>query len=310
MKQSRGQVDILVIGESGRLAKALALAAATNWPDLVVESLGRCSGMDLTDRTQTRRIIRKLKPKVIINTAAVTSVDKVEERLSHAISLNALGAGVVAQACRENDVSLIHISTDYVYDGRKGASYVERDAENPLNMYGRSKFLGDQLIRAILPAAMIIRTAWLFDSDDGSFFSKVIAHIHKTHRAKGAIDQFGSPTYLPSLANALMELAELGLRGDNLPTTLHLAGCGDATRFDVVSRIAQTYSKLTGIDVAVEEARLSDWGTTTHRPMDTRLDISLASRLGLDLIDWSIGIDFAVRDWVSAQSDSIRNSAA
>lgn len=292
------RVDVLIIGESGRLAKALAVSAQSNSPNLVVKSLGRASGMDLTQRTETRRLIRQLNPKVVINTAAVTSVDSVEAQLCHAVSLNALGAGVVAQCCRENNADLIHVSTDYVYDGKKGAAYVEGDTENPLNMYGRSKFLGDQLIRSILPEATIIRTAWLFDANDGSFFSKVIEHIDERKCAKGATDQMGCPTYLPSLADALMALVEALLLGKTLPTTLHLAGRGEATRFDVVSRIARAYSALTGSDVMAEEALLSDWGTTTNRPLDTRLDISLASSLGISLSAWQNGVDRAVKDWV------------
>jgi len=300
MIEPRIRPDILIIGESGRLASALVRSSENSASGLKVISLGRDSGMDITNRTATRQIIRTIKPKVIINTAAVTSVDKVEERLCRAIALNSLGAGVIAQCCREHDIKLIHISTDYVYDGRKCVPYSEEDSENPLNMYGRSKYIGDQIVRSILPDAAIVRTAWLFDADDGSFFSTVLTHISRTKEAKGATDQIGSPTYLPSLADALLIYAKALLDGHEVPTLLHLAGRGEATRFDVVSYIAEVYSSITGEKVRVKKAVLSDWETTTQRPLDTRLNCALASSLdlGLELQAWKVGIEHAVQTWI------------
>lgn len=308
MIEPRNRPDILVIGESGRLASALVRSSEKNTSGLKVSSFGRDSGMDITNRSATRQLVRTIKPKVIINTAAVTSVDKVEERLCRAIALNSLGAGVIAQCCREHDIKLIHISTDYVYDGRKCAPYSEGDSENPLNMYGRSKYMGDKIVRSILPDAAIVRTAWLFDADDGSFFSTVLAHINQTKEAKGATDQIGNPTYLPSLADALLKYAKALLDGHEVPALLHLAGSGAATRFDVVSYIAEVYSRITGEKVRVKKALLSDWGTTTQRPLDTRLSGALASGLdlGLELQAWQVGIEHAVQTWIQEHGVQIQ----
>ncbi|MEM6898884.1 MAG: dTDP-4-dehydrorhamnose reductase [Pseudomonadota bacterium] len=298
-------LDLLIIGHQGRLARALRAAIEAYRPDLSYLSHGR-DHLDITNRADSRRAIISLKPKIVINTAALTQVDDAQNVQSQAFDVNARGAAVVAQACREAGSALIHVSTDYVFNGQAGRPYVESDMTAPLNVYGRTKCFGERLVHRFLPEATVLRTAWLFDAWDEAFFSNVLTAMHKTGRVRGAKDQLGSPTYLPGFSQALLELGSSVLDGTKLPPLLHLAGAGQASRYDVVEQMASVYREQTGARVEVEMASIHDWPNAANRPADSRLDCTLAeSFTGVNhLVAWEDGVERAVRAVLSNSPNS------
>jgi len=300
------KTDILIVGEQGRLARALMRVAPDLFPDLTVVSMGR-SQLDIRQRKQSRKQIEALRPKLVINTAAITQVDDAQSIKAEAHAVNALGAACVAQACQKCGASLLHISTDYVFDGFKGRPYAVDDAPNPLNVYGSTKYLGERLVHRFMPTATVLRTAWLFEAFDNAFFSNVFAMAKANKQLKGAVDQWGTPTFLPGFAAALLTLAASGLdQPNNLPPIAHLAGAGDATRYDLVSHIAKAYDGLTGQVTQVDEASIKDWANAAERPLDSRLLVGPESIVWVaDLLtDWKAGVDQSVDQQMKTASSS------
>jgi dTDP-4-dehydrorhamnose reductase len=181
--------------------------------------------MDITQADTVTETLVRLRPPVVINTAALTDVDGCETMVERAFAVNARGPENLARACRETAAFLVHISTDYVFDGSKGAPYIEEDALSPLGVYGRSKAEGERLVRDALPDAhCIVRTQWLFGRHGRNFVESILKQTERTSRLRVVNDQHGSPTYTQDLAEALVTLSRKRARG-----TFHVTNAGVAT---------------------------------------------------------------------------------
>jgi dTDP-4-dehydrorhamnose reductase len=221
---------LLVTGRTGQLAQSLLEAAAQR--DLEVAAFGR-PDLDLTDATSIAAAIDRTGPSIAVNTAAYTAVDKAESELELANAVNARGAGHMAEACERRGIPLIHISTDYVFDGEKARPYTEDDAPNPMSVYGRSKLEGERRVAAGCSRHIILRTAWVY-SPFGHNFVKTMLRLAASRPEVAVVDdQAGSPTYAPHLADAIVSIAVHALdgsqRGGRLWGTYHAVGQGEAT---------------------------------------------------------------------------------
>lgn len=266
-------MKILLTGALGQLGTALQSVLhhhdviATDKDDLDIEKLD-----------QVQAVIERLRPDFVLNASAYTNVDEAEVQISAAYATNALGPRNLAVAASALDIPLMHISTDYVFDGRSSVPYHEFDRPNPLSVYGASKLAGEDAIKSLHRRHFIVRTAWLYHTC-GRNFPKTI-----TARATQPVvcvvnDQVGSPTYAPHLAKALGELV-----GTTAYGTYHIAGRGQATWYELTCEL---YRQL-GITTKVEPVKSSDFPRPAPRPKFAPLT-SLQSP-SIQLPPWQEGV--------------------
>jgi len=216
---------LLVTGAAGMLGHEVVAAATRLGHEVAAWDLPEC---DLTDAGATLDAIRRLNPRAVINCAAYTNVDGAEEDEPNATRINGDAAGNVARACAAAGARLVHVSTDYVFDGTKREPWVESDATNPLGAYGRSKLLGEDLVRAELADQAIVRTAWLFGPHGPNFVSTMLRLASDRDEVEVVTDQVGSPTFAGHLAPALVDMAERTETG-----TFHGAGAGSCSWYEL-----------------------------------------------------------------------------
>ncbi|MBG9378153.1 dTDP-4-dehydrorhamnose reductase [Panacibacter sp. DH6] len=195
---------ILVSGKNGQLGSELQNIAAA-YPQYEFVFFDRTS-MDIANETQLARIFQQYQPSYFINTAAYTAVDKAETEQEQAYSINAAATGYIATACKTAGAKLIHISTDYVFNGTGSQPYKEDDATDPVNYYGYTKQVGEQLALHNNPETVIIRTSWVY-SVYGNNFVKTMLRLMKDRADINVVaDQYGTPTYAKDLAEAIMQI--------------------------------------------------------------------------------------------------------
>jgi dTDP-4-dehydrorhamnose reductase len=257
--------------------------------------------LDLADLSALQRTLDEIKPNLIVNASAYTAVDQAESHEDLAEAINGLAPGVMAEAARKSGALLLHFSTDYVFDGSKGSSYVESDSTNPLNVYGRSKLAGERNIQQVGGAYVILRTSWVYSARGQSFVSKTLAWARKNRVLKIVSDQVGNPTWARSLAgtSALM----LARAGDDMPDFFHqhgdlyhLAGSGHASRFEWAQEILANDPNPDEQVVEVMESALTvDFPVSAQRPLFSALDCSrFENEFGLCLPDWKQSLRLAL----------------
>lgn len=276
---------VVVTGRSGQLAAALAeRALGSSGVELL--TLGRPE-FDLGSPAANIGQIETLRPDLVINTAAYTAVDRAEAEPERAFAINRDGAALAARAASHMKIPLIHISTDYVFDGRKPEPYVERDEPRPLNVYGRSKLEGERAVLEADPEALILRTSWVF-SPFGSNFVKTMLKIGSERSVLRVVsDQVGNPTSATDLAAAILRIAPALLRGE--PGGLyHLTGEGSTNWHDFAAFIFQESRKYGGPAPLLEAISGADYKAAAVRPANSRLDCgAFARRFGLKLRPWT-----------------------
>lgn len=221
---------LLVTGGAGMLGQAVAAVATRLGHDVV--ALSRTE-LDITDREHVRRVVAAAEPGAVVNCAAWTDVDGAETAEAAATAVNGVGAGNLARAAAENGARLVHVSTDYVFDGRKESPWVESDPVGPIGAYGRSKLAGEEEVVASTTDHAIVRTAWLFGAGGRNFVDTMLALGAERDEIDVVADQIGSPTWSAHLAEALVELAE---RRDDVGI-FHAAGSGACSWFELAVEV-------------------------------------------------------------------------
>jgi dTDP-4-dehydrorhamnose reductase len=267
---------ILVFGGNGQLGQELKRLSSRQGVALI--GLGR-SEADIADHVSVSVALSDYKPDCVINAAAYTKVDLAEIEVDQARRANEAAPAVVASCCRKAGLPLIHISTDYVFDGRKQGPYVETDPIDPLNVYGKTKAAGEAAIRDCLKHHIIIRTSWLFGEFGQNFLKTVIRLAFQNDELRIVCDQTGNPTSTGSLADALLRIIPRLLAGDGVCGTYHFAGTGVTTWHGFASRIVAVHSSLTGRNPAVEAITSAQYPTRAQRPMNSTLDCSRFNRI-------------------------------
>jgi dTDP-4-dehydrorhamnose reductase len=224
-------VRLLVTGSAGMLGQAVTSAAARLGHDVV--ALARAE-LDVTDADHVTRIVSAAEPRAVINCAGFTDVDGAEGNEARALRVNGDGAGHVAHAAAEAGARVVHVSTDYVFDGTKRAPWLESDPVAPLQAYGRTKLAGERAVAEANPEHAIVRAGWLFGAGGRNFADTMLGLIAERDEVEVVADQAGRPTWTGHLAPALVELAER--RGD--VGVFHAAGPGQCTWYEFAVEIA------------------------------------------------------------------------
>jgi dTDP-4-dehydrorhamnose reductase len=206
--------------------------------------------LDIADQQAVEASVARVRPDWIVNAAAYNSVDAAEDNRELAFAVNAAGAGYLAQAARQGGASILHISTDYVFDGRKGSAYVEDDQPNPLSVYGNSKHAGERRVMDSGAPACVIRTAWLYGRHGSNFVKAMLTAAGKGGPLKVVRDQVGSPTSTADLAQAIHEIVRRPARG-----LFHVANAGACSRFDFAEAILRGRVKVTPITTVEAQRR-------------------------------------------------------
>jgi len=254
------------------------------------------SELDISHKGAVDRCIQKVSPDIIINCAAFTDVDGCESEKDKAALVNALGPGNLARAAKSQGALLIHMSTDYIFDGKKGAPYSEEDEPNPLNTYGKTKLEGERSVAHFGGDWLILRTSWLYGARRKNFVKTILGLCEKHDEISVVSDQRGSPTYTRDLAQAIRALIQKHLTSDlGCRTVFHIANKGSASRFE----LAQEIIRLVGKDTKVRPITSREWPRPAEVPADSSLDISKFER----------ETHFALRPWQEALADFLTTFA-
>lgn len=219
--------------------------------------------LDITSRRSAEAVFQKVNPDVVINCSAYTAVDKAETEKDTALKVNQKGPLVLAEKCMQYEAFLIHVSTDYVFNGEGFKPYTENEPTKPVNFYGETKVLGEEAIQQTYNDFVIIRTAWLY-SEHGNNFVKTMLRLGKERQKIGVIDdQVGSPTYAGDLAEAIGEIVKYNLEKKDFARGIyHYANEGACSWFDFALKIQE----LAGNDVVVNPIPTTDYPTPAKRP--------------------------------------------
>lgn len=261
----------LVLGSSGQVASAVARRFKSAGRRTIV--LGR-SELNLSDPLAARETILRLAPDIVINAAAYTAVDRAETEPEAAFALNATGPAAAAAAAAEVGAPFLHFSTDYVFDGTKGAPYVETDAPRPLGVYGRSKLEGERAVAAANPRHVVLRTSWVCAPTGANFLSTMLRLAAEREELGVVDDQRGSPTFAEDLAEATLRIVDrlAGDRPDGAWGLFHLTGAGDTTWCGFAQAIMAGSAARGGPAARVKPITTADYPTPVTRPADSRLD--------------------------------------
>lgn len=229
-----------------------------------------------------RALFDSVRPDVVINCAAFTRVDECERQVELAMSVNGDGPGIVAAAAREVGARVVHISTDYVFDGSKAGPYVEDDAPGPeaaLSVYGRSKLAGERAVQAVGGEWLIVRTSWVFGPAGPNFVATILERARTHPELRVVNDQRGRPTYAPDLAGAIVALVERAASG-----VVHVANGGVCTWFD----LARQAVTLAGLPAQVRPCTSDEFPRPARRPANSVLDTTRFERIvGRPLRGWA-----------------------
>ena len=261
----------LITGAAGLLGREMkARLAETGWR---VVAMPR-TALDITSEDDVLRAIEAACPDLLINCAATADVDRCEVDSDWAYAINERGPAILARACRQFGVEIVHVSTDYVFDGSKEGFYTQEDVPQPLSVYGQSKVAGEVSVREATSRSFIMRTSWLFGVGGKNFGSRVIGYAREGAPIKGVTDQTSIPSYAPDVSARIEEIVTLGVHG-----LYHVTSTGPATWLE----FARAALGLAGLgDTEIEPVRRADLNQRAPRPHNTAMKCLLSEKLGLE----------------------------
>jgi len=276
---------LAVTGKNGQVVSALR-ALANEYLEII--PLGRPE-LDLGFPETVAEAIQSAKPDVVISAAAYTAVDKAENEPDTAFAFNRDGAAAVAKAAAVLDIPIIHISTDYVFDGGGKIACMENDPTEPASVYGRSKLAGEHAVKEYTPNHVILRIAWVYSVYGNNFVKTMLRLAENRDEINVVNDQFGCPTAADDVATAIVTIARR-LAADNSPELrgiFHMSGAGETSWAGFARYIFETSAKNGGKPVVVHDITTADYPTPARRPANSRLDSSKLERIyGIRLPDW------------------------
>jgi dTDP-4-dehydrorhamnose reductase len=280
-------VKVLVTGASGQVGQAL-LSSVPSHVELRALMRGE---LDISDSSAVHAAVDAFRPELIINAAAYTAVDKAESESQLAGAVNAAGPRYLAQAAHAiPGCRLLHLSTDYVFDGRSTESYKPNDSTNPLSVYGRSKLVGERGVLEVLrERAVVLRTAWVYAAQGQNFLLTMLRLMRERRAVRVVGDQRGTPTAADSIARALWAIVER----PNVHGILHWTDAGEATWYDFAVAIAKEGRAAGLLSEPVEITRITtaQYPTAAHRPANSVLDTREAiAQLRLTPAPWQVNL--------------------
>ncbi|MBH5328573.1 dTDP-4-dehydrorhamnose reductase [Eikenella sp. S3360] len=284
-------MKLLITGHQGQVGQSLVQQAAAR--HFQIAAYDR-SQLDIADPAAVWQAVEREQPAVIINAAAYTAVDKAESEPAAAHAANAAGPANLAHAAQRSGAALLHISTDYVFDGRTSRPYRETDTPHPQTVYGQSKLAGEQAVQAACPRHIILRTAWVFGEHCGNFVKTMLRLGHERDSLGIVADQAGAPTYAGHIAAALLHLAER-TQSANCPYGLyHFSGSPHTTWHGFAAEIFRRATEQGILPRAPELHAIAtaDYPTPARRPADSRLDCGkIHSAFGIPPSDWQSALN-------------------
>ena len=276
---------VLIAGGNGQLGRELAVTAPSGG-ELFCFDVDK---LDIADMDATRKCLDEYSPDLIINAAAYTAVDRAEEDEKVAYAVNRDGAENLARAAREAAIPLLHVSTDFVFDGASGRPYLPEDTANPLGVYGASKQAGDERVLDILgDQAFILRTAWVYSAHGNNFVKTMLRLMGEKAQLGVVDDQIGTPTWARGLARALGAAAQRKVTGIH-----HWTDAGAASWYDFAAAIQEEALALGLLDraIPIRPIRTEDYPTPARRPPNSLLEKSQTWEvLGLEPEHWRVAL--------------------
>ena len=292
---------ILLTGVNGQVGHALK----SKFLQHEVVPLSR-EQLDLTKAHDIRRIVRDIKPDLIINPAAYTAVDKAESEPELAFAINATAVQILAEEAARLNAALIHFSTDYVYDGTKSGFYDETDAVNPVSVYGKSKLAGEDAILAVDFPHLILRTSWVYGAYGKNFLKTILRLGAERDNLRIVADQFGAPTSSESIANGVVQLVDVWQsHQENQTGIYHFTNTGETSWHGFSYEIINEYNRLKysrgwpELEVTTDNITAIttlDYPTPAVRPTNSKLNnTKLKAVFGLELPNWQQGLTQVMR---------------
>lgn len=250
--------------------------------------------LDITDQSAVKNVVEKFRPDVIINAAAHTAVDRAETEVELSESINVKGPQYLAEAAKSIDAAILHISTDYVFDGQREGKYKETDATDPQGVYGKTKLEGEQAVAKANDKFIVLRTAWVF-GEHGNNFAKTMLRLAKTRDTLGVVtDQIGGPTYAGDIATVLIQIAEKIINGENVEYGIyHFTGEPYVSWYDFAKAIF-TEAVLQNVlekSPIVNAISTADYSTLAKRPANSCLDLTKIQQVfGIQPSDWQVAL--------------------
>ena len=274
---------VLVTGSSGQLGQSLQCIA----PHYKTIQFVFCdtSYLDITDFEKCQQVFEKHQPNYCINAAAYTAVDKAETAWEKAYAINVIGAKNIAEVCKAHQTVLLHLSTDFVFDGNKTLPYTEEDIPNPISVYGKTKWEGEKMVQQIWEKHYILRSSWVYSQFGHNFMKTMLRLASENNTITVVNDQIGSPTHAIDLANALLWI----VKADNQQPTVHNFGIynfsneGQCSWYDFANKIFE----INKISVILKAIPTTRFPTAAKRPAYSVLDKTKIKRtFGLSILKW------------------------
>tara|TARA_R110002072_G_scaffold121618_3_gene255687 strand:+ start:8637 stop:9524 length:888 start_codon:yes stop_codon:yes gene_type:complete len=290
--------QILVTGSEGQVGVELKRLAEQRGINSIYANKEE---LDITQLARLERVVEEKQPSIIINAAAYTAVDKAEGEVDTAISVNKEGSANLAKVCKSANIPLLHISTDYVYDGKKDSPYFESDRPNPESIYGKSKWEGEEAIQKELQEHIILRTSWVFNSSGQSFPKTMLQLANERDTLNIVDDQFGSPTWAGDIAGVLLDIAIRHIQKQDINWGLyHYTGAPVTTWFGFAKTIIEQASQQGILKQmpTLNAISSNDYPTAAKRPKNSVLNCQKISReLGVMQTDWHVGLEKILTEW-------------
>ncbi|MCG2792850.1 MAG: dTDP-4-dehydrorhamnose reductase [Weeksellaceae bacterium] len=278
---------ILVVGANGQLGHCLQ-KLAPEYHDQFDFNFTGSDALDITNKSQIEKQFEEYQPDFVINASAYTAVDLAEKEGEKAFAVNATGVGNLAETCRDHHAVLIHVSTDYVFDGETNLSYSEDDFTDPIGVYGASKQKGEELALENNPQTVILRTSWLY-SEFNKNFVKTMLHLFSVKDELGIVgDQYGQPTNANDLAKAIMDIIEAKNKTFGI---YHFSNYPETTWYE----FAQKIKEFSGSNVLLKAIATAEFPTPAKRPK--------RSTMSLDKIEKDYQIE--PKHWENSLQDCI-----
>ncbi|MDG4908807.1 dTDP-4-dehydrorhamnose reductase [Mesorhizobium sp. WSM4898] len=285
---------LAVTGREGQVAASLIERGSK---DVEVVPVGR-PALDLARPETVFAALAEARPDIVVSAAAYTNVDQAEDEKELAFAVNATGAGKVAEAAAGLGIPVIHLSTDYVFDGAKDGAYVETDATAPLGVYGASKLAGEQAVAAANPCHLILRTAWVYSPFGRNFVKTMLRLASDRDEISVVADQWGNPTSALDIADAILHAAAR-LRDDKNFAAFgiyHLTGSGETNWSGFARHILDTSRAFGGPYARVRDIATVDYPTKARRPANSRLSsVKFADVFGWTAPEWRVAVESVVR---------------
>jgi len=282
---------LLVIGASGQLGTALMRLAPP--PGFVLQGLDR-SQLDLAQTAEIAATVRALRPDAVINAAAYTAVDQAEDQQAEAFVLNRDAPAALGQVCADLGAPLVHLSTDYVFDGAKADAYVETDTRAPLNVYGRSKAEGEDAVLASGAPGAVIRTSWVYGAHGANFLRTMLRLAKARDEVNVVADQIGRPTWASDLARCCLDVAARAMEARGAAAgVFHYAGAGDTNWAD----FAEAIFAERNIRTRVNRITTAEYPAQARRPANSRLDCgNIRYAWGIEARPWRDALKLCLAD--------------